>query len=240
MDRVSLQVTEDGSHTLFNAELNETYHSSRGAMAEAQHVFIDSGFDVEFAQVTGRLNILEIGFGTGLNALMTLGRVTELAQSQPANSLPQVYYQSLEPYPIADFIIQQLNYTALLPERFGELFAAIHHAEWHHPEVLSPQFTIEKTMTTLEQFNAAAHTFDLIYFDAFAPNKQPDVWCPDNMQKCFELLKPNGMLVSYCANGQFKRNLKAAGFMVKPHPGALGKREMTRAWKISRESRQLK
>ncbi|KFZ38853.1 hypothetical protein HR45_00140 [Shewanella mangrovi] len=230
MDQVSLQLTEDGSHTLYNAELDETYHSNRGALAEARYVFIESGFAVVLPHITQQLNILEVGFGAGLNALMTLGYLDELT-AQRAGDIPQVHYVSLEPFPITAQLAQQLNYPALLPTRYFSLFDAIHQAAWNTQVRLSQQFAIEKRVVALEQFEGCPASFDLIYFDAFAPSKQPDVWSLANFQKCFALLKPDGMLVSYCANGQFKRHLKAAGFSVRAHPGALGKREMTRAWK---------
>lgn len=232
MDTVSLQLTEDGSHTLYNAELNETYHSHRGAIAEADYVFIQSGFDAELPLVDENFSILEIGFGTGLNALMTLGHLRQLssALSEPMH-LPLVNYVSLEPYPINNQLIAGLNYPALLPNFYQPLFQQIHRAAWNVPQQLTAKFRLSKLHTTLEAYHSGAASFDLIYFDAFAPSKQPSVWQLDNMQKCYTLLKPNGLLVSYCANGQFKRDLKAAGFIVKKHPGALGKREMTRAWK---------
>ncbi|MCH1925664.1 tRNA (5-methylaminomethyl-2-thiouridine)(34)-methyltransferase MnmD [Shewanella sp. C32] len=230
MDTVSLQLTEDGSHTLYNEELNETYHSTNGAIAEAEYVFIRSGLDAQLPHCSDSLAILEIGFGTGLNTLMTLGHICERRATE---CLPEIRYVSLEPFPIDSGVIARLNYPALLPRLYQSLFTQIHQAAWDQPTQLQTGFSFTKANTTLESYCAAAGSFDLIYFDAFAPNKQPDVWRLSNFIKCFELLKPNGLLVSYCANGQFKRNLKAAGFTVKPHPGALGKREMTRAWKLN-------
>ena len=236
MDTVSLQLTEDGSHTLYNAELHETYHSHRGAIAEADYVFIQSGFDAELPLVHDSFSILEVGFGTGLNALMTLGHLQQLATQSVGlamQALPQVNYVSLEPYPISNELVFGLNYPALLPQFYQPLFQQIHQAAWNVPQQLTANFRLSKVHTTLEAYQAPVSAFDLIYFDAFAPSKQPTVWQFENMQKCYSLLKPNGLLVSYCANGQFKRDLKAAGFIVKKHPGALGKREMTRAWKPS-------
>lgn len=229
MDAVSLQLTDDGSHTLYNLALDETYHSHQGAIAEAEYVFIRSGLDAQLNANSARpLSILEVGFGTGLNALMTLGHI---AQRQMSESLPEIRYVSLEPHPIDEAIIACLNYPTLLPQLYTPLFQQIHHTAWDQPTQLQVGFSLTKAHTTLENYQAPEASFDLIYFDAFAPNKQPDVWSLSNFIKCFALLKPDGLLVSYCANGQFKRDLKAAGFTVKAHPGALGKREMTRAWK---------
>ncbi|WP_417763548.1 tRNA (5-methylaminomethyl-2-thiouridine)(34)-methyltransferase MnmD [Shewanella sp.] len=228
MDTVSLQLTDDGSHTLYNVELNETYHSNNGAIAESEYVFIRSGFDAQLPNCSKTFSILEVGFGTGLNALMTLGHI---CQRQLAEALPDISYVSLEPFPIDNQLIARLNYPAILPSVYAPLFQQIHQAEWEQPTQLQAGFILTKVNSTLERYIASAASFDLIYFDAFAPNKQPEVWGLSNLMKCFALLKPSGLLVSYCANGQFKRNLKAAGFTVKAHPGALGKREMTRAWK---------
>ncbi|BDM63154.1 hypothetical protein NFHSH190041_06060 [Shewanella sp. NFH-SH190041] len=226
MNHVELQLTGDGSHTLFNAEINETYHSHKGALAESRYVFIHAGMDAMLEQ-TQELSILEVGFGTGLNALMTLLRTREFSRVQHI----KVRYTTIEPFPLAQELIDGLNYKALLPEDAAPIFDALHQAPWDQDVEVLPGFILRKVHGRLEDFQGQTDSVNLIFYDAFAPSKQPDVWALDNFRKCFALLQSGGMLVSYCANGQFKRDLKAAGFSVKPYPGALGKREMTRAWK---------
>ncbi|MGI2260557.1 tRNA (5-methylaminomethyl-2-thiouridine)(34)-methyltransferase MnmD [Shewanella sp. GXUN23E] len=227
MNHVELQLTGDGSHTLFNAQINETYHSHKGALAESRYVFIHAGMDAKLEQ-TSDLSILEVGFGTGLNALLTMLRFREFSRVQNI----RVRYVSIEPFPLTKTLIEGLNYKSLLSEDAAPLFDALHDAPWDQDVEVLPGFVLRKVHGRLETYEAAAQSVNLIYFDAFAPNKQADVWALDNFRKCYELMQPDGLLVSYCANGQFKRDLKAAGFCVKPYPGALGKREMTRASKV--------
>ncbi|MGX2954810.1 tRNA (5-methylaminomethyl-2-thiouridine)(34)-methyltransferase MnmD [Shewanella algae] len=233
MKHVSLQLTEDGSHTLFNAELNETYHSHKGALAESRYVFIHAGLE-QVLQDFDHLAILEVGFGTGLNALMTLGKVLELTKARQQSGLAPlpVRYVTIEPYPLSAELIEGLNYKGMLPDWYAPLFDALHAAPWDQDVEVMPGFVLRKVKGKLEQLEWQGEPFNLVYYDAFAPSKQPDVWALDNFKKCYGLLEQGGLLVSYCANGQFKRDLKAAGFQVKAYPGALGKREMTRAWKL--------
>ncbi|MCL1075831.1 tRNA (5-methylaminomethyl-2-thiouridine)(34)-methyltransferase MnmD [Shewanella dokdonensis] len=232
MAQISLQVTDDGSHTLFNSELNETYHSHRGAIAESRYVFIAAGFDAAI-ETFSEVSIFEVGFGTGLNALLTLGHFQQLNQQRQADNKPllTVRYVSVEPYPLAQDLLHHLNYKQLLAPSYAPLFDMLHAAPWEQASELLPGFWLTKCHTRLEQIALSPQQFNLIYFDAFAPNKQPDVWRQENLAKCYQLLQAQGLLVSYCANGQFKRDLKAVGFTVKAYPGALGKREMTRAWR---------
>ncbi|MFQ6372917.1 tRNA (5-methylaminomethyl-2-thiouridine)(34)-methyltransferase MnmD [Shewanella sp. YIC-542] len=232
MDTVTLQVTDDGSHTLFNAALNETYHSHQGALAESRYVFIDAGLAENLKTFTAPA-ILEVGFGTGLNALLTLGYIQALNQQRQAANQPvlQVHYLSIEPFPLARPLLERLNYKQLLAPCYAPLFDALHDAPWEQATEIIPGFWLTKCQNTLQQQPLPAQQFSLVYFDAFAPHKQPEVWQRENFAKCYQALQPQGMLVSYCANGQFKRDLKAVGFTVKAYPGALGKREMTRAWR---------
>ncbi|QUN06319.1 tRNA (5-methylaminomethyl-2-thiouridine)(34)-methyltransferase MnmD [Shewanella yunxiaonensis] len=232
MEQVTLQVTDDGSHTLFNASLNETYHSHKGAIAESRYVFIGAGFD-EIINTFNALAIFEVGFGTGLNALLTLGHFQQVNQQRQMQHLPllTVRYISIEPYPLTRELISSLNYKQLLTPEYSPLFDALHDCPWEQATELVPGFLLTKCRRRLEQVSLPEQQVNLIYFDAFAPNKQPEVWQSENLGKCYGMLQPGGLLVSYCANGQFKRDLKAVGFNVKAYPGALGKREMTRAWK---------
>ncbi|QSX29552.1 tRNA (5-methylaminomethyl-2-thiouridine)(34)-methyltransferase MnmD [Shewanella cyperi] len=227
MTDIRLEVTADGSHTLVNTALAESYHAFNGALTESLYVYIDSGL-CALAEHTQEVRILEVGFGTGLNVLLTLQKARELGL--------RVHYTSLEPYPVAEALLAHLNYPAQLASLYpaaplADDFAAIHQAPWDAPVKLNGDFVLHKRAQGLESLPLDAAAANLIYFDGFAPSKQPELWGADNCRKCFALLDAPGLLVTYCANGQFKRDLRAAGFRVQPHPGALGRREMTRAWK---------
>ncbi|MCF1439176.1 MAG: tRNA (5-methylaminomethyl-2-thiouridine)(34)-methyltransferase MnmD, partial [Shewanella sp.] len=215
MNHVELQLSGDGSHTLFNTQLNETYHSHKGALAESRYVFIHAGMDAKLEH-TSELSILEVGFGTGLNALLTMLRFREFSRVQNI----RIRYVSIEPFPLSKALIEGLNYKSLLPEDAAPLFDALHDAPWDQDVDVLQGFVLRKVHGQLETYEGIAGSVNLIYFDAFAPNKQADVWALDNFRKCYELMQPDGLLVSYCANGQFKRDLKRAGFSVKPYPGA--------------------
>lgn len=211
--------SEDGSFTLFLPSLKETYHSRHGAIQESQHVFIQHGLS-HLLKSTSTINLLEIGLGTGLNALLTLKEQLKLSF--------QINYHSLEPFPLATEITSQLNYadSSLLAH-----FDQIHQCPWDKDIVLSSGFTFRKFKTRLQDFESPEAFYHLIYFDAFAPGKQPELWEKEIFDKLYRLAAPGALLVTYCAQGQFKRHLKAAGFKVEALPGPPGKKEMTRAFK---------
>lgn len=217
-----LIVTQDGSHSLLREDLNETYHSFHGAWSESTYVFVEQGL-AHFHSLTGKtaLAILEVGFGTGLNALLAW----QYAQTHHLN----LHFQTLEPWPVPPALYAQLNYGEHAQHR--EMLRQLHEADWKTTEHMDGQFTLTKHPLPLEQFETADR-FELIFFDAFAPSKQAEVWSLDNLRKCFELLKLGGMLTTYCAQGQFKRNLASVGFQVEILRGALGKKEMVRAVKV--------
>lgn len=222
MSNLKIIISEDGSSTIFNETLNETYHSTHGAITESKHVFIKHG--LEFGRIhSQQLEVLEIGMGTGLNLLLSLEY--SLQHSFPIN------YHTLEPFPLSQEIINQLNYEREInnPLIKGELIR-IHEYPWETEVKINEHFILNKTLCKLESFKPSK-SFDLIFFDAFAPKKQPEMWDLQNFTKLFSLVKPGGFLVSYCANGQFKRNLKQAGFTIESLPGPPGKFEMTRAYK---------
>jgi tRNA U34 5-methylaminomethyl-2-thiouridine-forming methyltransferase MnmC len=227
MRKIKLIETEDGSHSLYVPELNETYHSFHGALQESEHVFIKSGLQYLLEkETTSQINIFEVGFGTGLNALLTL---------RLALSKPDVFfsYTTIEPFPLAEEIIDSLNYPQILKDdSFSEHFEKLHNAGWDDFHSIIPNFKIKKIKTTLQELPPEKN-FHVIYFDAFAPNKQQELWTDHMMQKCYDLLLPGGILSTYCAQGQFKRNLKSAGFQVETIPGPPGKKEMVRAQKPS-------
>ena len=219
--------TEDGSHTVHSDKFDATYHSSHGSIQETQTVFINAGFKYICNQGFSQISILEIGFGTGLNALMTWLE----AKKQPLS----VLYHSLELYPIGIETARKLNYPELLkaPES-EEIFMKMHAAEnltvfIPISNVNSLDFQLKIKNFELENFDPIYH---LVYFDAFAPNVQPQLWQEAFLQKMYDSLIPGGVLVTYCAQGAFKRALKAVGFRLDPLPGPIGKREMTRAIKL--------
>jgi tRNA U34 5-methylaminomethyl-2-thiouridine-forming methyltransferase MnmC len=221
---ISLILSSDGSHTLFNPVLNETYHSKNGALQESIHVYIEYGL-LAFSDQSD-INVLEIGFGTGLNALLTWNKAEELRL--------KVEYHTLEPFPLNKEITDQLNYPALMHEPLAaERFNKIHTCAWEEKNVLSEYFTIYKYKSTLEEKSLPVNTFDVCYFDAFAPNRQAEVWVEENFKKIFDSLVEGGILTTYCAQSAFKRTLKTVGFEVESKKGPLYKKEMTWGRKLN-------
>lgn len=211
----SIIQTSDGSHTIHVEELDETYHSRHGAAQEAKHVFIDHGLN--FIQGKSEpIEIFEMGFGTGLNAWLTA-----ISTSFP------VRYTGLEAFPVEKEIYEQLNYA----ESNKEIYKAIMTAEWESWNEISNQFQLLKIHDKLETVSLLKEHYDLIFYDAFGPRAQEELWGLDPIKKISNSLKVGGVLVTYCAQGQFKRNLKACGMEVQSLPGPPGKREMTRAIK---------
>jgi len=222
---MNLQVrkTNDGSTTLFAPELNEHYHSVHGALQESLHVFIKMGLEATMARLAD-VRLLEVGFGTGLNALLTLQHTLV--------SKATVHYHTLEKYPLPLEVVNQLRFQDfILNPELLDFFQPLHAAPWQEVVSLTPHFHLLKLKVDLEAFAPAPASYDLVYFDAFAPEKQPHLWTDAIFQKLHDCLAPGGNLVTYCAKGSFKRSLKAAGFTVEALPGPPGKREMTRGVK---------
>ncbi|MCC6837032.1 MAG: tRNA (5-methylaminomethyl-2-thiouridine)(34)-methyltransferase MnmD [Bacteroidia bacterium] len=212
--------TADGSHSLYLKELDEHYHSVHGAIQEGIHVFINAGLQ---ACNKEKISILEIGLGTGLNALLTLMEVERSGK--------QVHYTAIEAFPLEEQLIAQLNYVQVLKaEELTEQFKHIHASAWGQEQTISKQFTLLKLEGQL-QTTVFPATYDLIYFDAFGPRVQPEMWTEEIFSKMFAVLAPGGILVTYCAKGEVKRTLKKVGFVVETLPGPPGKREMVRARK---------
>ena len=217
--------TEDGSHTLFSKTFNEIYHSRRGAIEESNHVFIDAGLKHVLQSKTD-ISILEVGFGTGLNALLTA--------LEAQNTSSQLKYFGVEPFPVPLEIIEQLNYQQLVTNADAQsLYHQLHQSEWNKWETITDGFQLYKAQSTIESLfsnnnNTSLPVFDLVYFDAFAPSKHPEIWTPEVLQGIRQQLAQGAVLVTYCAKGQFKRDLKAAGFELESLPGPHFKREMTR------------
>jgi tRNA U34 5-methylaminomethyl-2-thiouridine-forming methyltransferase MnmC len=219
MSSVTIITTSDGSHSLLNSSLNETYHSVHGAIAESKHVFIQQGLECWFQQNMERdLRILEIGFGTGLNVLLTLLR------SQSLNKI--IYYESWEAFPLEASIVQQLNYGEQLGA--SDWFSKIHEASWNKPVPMTPYFRLQKVHGDVLT-SPVSGSFDLVYYDAFAPSKEPSMWTMEILQKIRNSMAPGGILVTYCAKGQLKRDLRTLGLIVETLAGPPGKKEMVRA-----------
>jgi tRNA U34 5-methylaminomethyl-2-thiouridine-forming methyltransferase MnmC len=213
--------SKDGSHTLFLPHLNETYHSLHGAIIESEYVFIKMGLEI-VADKKDEIHIFEVGFGTGLNALLTF------FYSQSSGK--KIVYHTLEPFPIPARIYENLNYIQLLGrEDLKAAFLKMHQCESGKAIELSDNFSFVRYESTLENFSNPALNIDLVYYDAFAPSKQPEVWSKENLTKIKDSMVSSGVLVTYCASGQFKRDLKEIGFVVEVLQGPPGKKEMTRA-----------
>lgn len=212
-------ITKDGSSTLYSPGFDEHYHSVHGAIQESMHVFIRSGLDL--LRDKACVKILEMGFGTGLNALLTYF----CAGNQ------QIDYSALEAYPLVYEQVELLNYPAesKFPDASG-VFRLIHEAEWGHPAVISEKFTLEKIHIRLEEFRTEKK-FDLIYFDAFAPTSQPELWEDVILAGIYQMVSPGGIFVTYSAKSSVRRGLISAGFVVEKIPGPPGKREMLRGRK---------
>jgi len=221
--KTEIRQTKDGSATLYVPALNEHYHSVNGALQESLHVFIRAGLDYKLTQKE-EVRLLEIGFGTGLNALLSLQQF----RLHPV----RVQYDTLEKYPLSADLIADMHFEKfILNPELLDFLPFLHQAPWQDPVSILPNFELRKIQADLTTYDLPENYYDLIYFDAFAPEKQPELWTDAIFLKLYESLQAGGVLVSYCAKGSFKRSLKAAGFTVEALPGPVGKREMTRAVK---------
>lgn len=211
-----LVLTEDGSHTIFDPRFDQHYHSIHGSLQESYRIFIELGLD-PFLPTTDTVRVFEMGLGTGLNALLTW-RWAETHQRP-------VHYVSIEAYPISDSEAQQLNYEDLVGQRG---LPHIHQAAWGTPLRLSPYFTFLKHHTLLQDFSAGGTLFDVIYYDAFAPRTQPELWTADMFAHVATFTRIGGHLVTYCAKSDVQRALRSAGFRVEKHRGPWSKRHVLR------------
>lgn len=213
--------TADGSDTIAIPEMKVSYHSKHGAIQESTHVFLDAGLQY-CTQTLGKtsLNILEMGFGTGLNCLLTA--------IQARDKQYQIQYHTLEAFPLLPNEIASLNHGTVLNEQ--DLFLAIHKASWEIPQMIQPGFQLIKYQQSLARFELSVG-IDCIYYDAFAPSAQPKLWTTQIFEKLYSFLAPGGLLVTYCSKSVVRHAMKAAGFRVTKIPGPYGKREMVRAFK---------
>lgn len=213
--------TNDGSKTIYIHEMDENYHSTHGAIQEALHVFIENGLKTLDKKT---VSIFELGFGTGLNALLTL----QYAQQNSIN----IFYHGIEAFPIEKELIDSLNYVELTGAKFQSEFELLHQSTWSEKNQISLKFELLKTQSKIEDFKLNKEKYDIIYFDAFGFRAQPEMWELSILEKMYHMLNRGGVLVTYAARGQFKRDLKTLGFEVESLPGPPGKREMTRAIKV--------
>jgi len=214
-------LTKDGSHSISVPELDVTYHSTHGAIQESQHVFIDAGLNAVQRTAASSLSILEMGLGTGLSVLLTL---------ISAGGRP-IRYTAIELYPLEPELINSLNYCQEL-QRMDLLqpFESIHSSEWNTEHLINKDFIFRKIKDDLHTV-PLDEKFDLIYYDAFAPSVQPDLWITEIFRKLIEATAPGGILVTYCSKSVVRRAMKAAGWIIEKIPGPYGKREMVRAKK---------
>ncbi|UKM63529.1 tRNA (5-methylaminomethyl-2-thiouridine)(34)-methyltransferase MnmD [Flavobacteriaceae bacterium GSB9] len=227
-------ITGDGSATIHIPEWNEQYHSKHGAIQEAYHVFIKHGLehvcDVERSgNANPTVSILEIGFGTGLNAFITFLEAEKLQQS--------INYVGIEAYPVSSEEISKLNYSNVLKtENSAVIFKKIHEVNWDEKHAISSAFSLTKRQQFFSDINDK-NAYHLIYFDAFGARVQPELWTEDIFKSMYNTLKIGGVLVTYSAKGSVRRAMQSVGFSVEKLPGPPGKREMLRATKHATTSK---
>ncbi|HPW97945.1 MAG TPA: tRNA (5-methylaminomethyl-2-thiouridine)(34)-methyltransferase MnmD [Flavobacterium sp.] len=211
--------TNDGSTSIYLPDWNESYHSKHGAIQEANHVFIKNGLSLFEGKP---VSILEIGFGTGLNALITYYESLKNQQT--------IHYVGVEAYPVSIEEVVQMNYPTEINSSLNDAFQLLHTSNWETEIQFNSNFTFKKRKQFFQEIKDS-NTFDLIYFDAFGYDKQPELWSVVIFKSMFDALKKNGILVTYACRSILKRNMIEAGFKVEKLPGAPGKREMLRAIK---------
>jgi len=221
---IQIAITEDGSHTLYNNTLGEHYHSTHGAIQESQHIFIEAGLNA-LEKKSGSINILEIGFGTGLNALLTYQELETKAY--------KINYVAIEPFVLDKSIYTQLNYADLLNNKtLLDIFIKMHEIPCDVPHFISDNFILNKIEGKLQELELSENAFDLVYFDAFSPEIQPELWDKEIFKILYTSMKNNSILTTYSAKGIVKRALKSAGFEIENLPGPIGKRQIIRAKKV--------
>lgn len=214
-----LIITEDGSSSIYTEEFGENYHSGFGAINESMHIFISCGLDYIKKKA---IRILEVGFGTGLNAYLTLHRSIERDIS--------IHYLGIEKYPLHKAEWESLNYTDIIPQSNPGEFELLHSSEWEEWSSINNFFNLLKTCQALEDFQTPLK-FDLVYFDAFSPDIQPELWTLDIFRKIYNSMNAEGLLLTYTSKGQVKRNLTEVGFRIERIEGPKGKRHILRAFK---------
>jgi len=211
-----LILTEDGSNSLYVPEIDECYHSSHGAIHESRHIFIEAGLK---QCRKSEINVLEVGFGTGLNAFLTM--------IEAERSGKQIQYVSLEKYPVETEKALRLNYPEELSPEKRSFFELMHISAWNEKIQITPFFSLEKIKTDFTQYTPE-HKFDVIFFDAFSPEKQPEMWTQERFELIYKHCNHGAILTTYCAKGVVRRSMQVAGFIVERLAGPPGKREILR------------
>ena len=219
MNSVVQTTTADGSHTLYVPTINESYHSVYGAIGESTFIFIEHGLR---ACTKNDVKVLEVGFGTGLNALLTALEASRTGKN--------IHYTTLELHPVTLQQVRQLNYPSLLADS-GDLFEKIHASAWETDAVISAHFVLHKMKADFTVCSLPG-MYDMVYFDAFSPEKQPEMWTASCFEKIAAHCLPDAVLTTYCAKGSVRRTLQQVGFHVERLPGPSGKREIIRGIKI--------
>lgn len=213
--------TGDGSKTLFIPEMDEQYHSVNGARTESEHVFLGKGY---LHHPSKSPIVFEVGFGTGLNALLTAHAAENMQR--------KTTFVSIEKYPLDFDLVKQLNYGKLISPQAEQLFNKIHEAEWGEKTTISKYFKLLKIEGDLTNYQfQISDTFDIVYFDAFGPDKQPALWEPEIFRKIYDASVTNSVFVTYSAKGRIRRQLRDCGYLMERLPGPPGKREMLRGTK---------
>ena len=213
--------TADGSSSIYLEEMDEHYHSKHGAIAESEHIFVKNGLLSK--RTVNSIDIFEVGMGTGLNVM------TSLKATNTYNL--NVNYSAIEAFPIKLEELKHINFDSEL-EMDASLFDKIHTSKWNEPIEFFPNFFLTKYFVKMQELDLQKDLFDIIYFDAFAPEKQPEMWTEEIFERLFDSLKEEGILVTYCVKGEIRRRLQKIGFTIEKLPGPLGgKREMCRATK---------
>lgn len=215
-----LLITSDGSHTLFVPTIDESYHSTHGAIQESRHIFIEAGLK-QCAKL--EIRVLEIGFGTGLNAFLTL------LEAEKSNR--RIHFTTLELYPVVIEKALQLNYPEELASENRLDFEKMHTSAWNEEIQITPYFSLKKIKTDFTS-HPFENKFDVVFFDAFSPEKQPEMWTLQQFEKIYESCNSRAILTTYCAKGIVRRAMQSAGFSVERLPGPKGKREILRGRKV--------
>jgi tRNA U34 5-methylaminomethyl-2-thiouridine-forming methyltransferase MnmC len=224
---MSYQETKDGSLTYISPIYNAAFHSRHGAIRESKHVFIQHGLAEKLENNTKKLHVFEMGFGSGLNVLLSI------LYSLKKENKTEISLDTIEKHPLPWDKAKKLDYCSHLTDfkDCQSIFESIHSSTWNEKTLISPGFQLTKIKGDLLTTSLPKEAYDLIYYDAFAPSSQSELWSIQACQLIYDLLKRDGLMTTYCAQGQFKRNLKSVGFLVEALPGPPGKREMTRAIK---------
>jgi len=219
--QTELTKTLDGSYTLYVPEIDEHYHSINGAIQESNHVFINAGLK-ECAKDT--IHVLEVGFGTGLNTFLTMLEAEKSAKN--------IFFTTIELYPIDENKVKSLQYAKQISTENSFDFERLHTANWNETTQLTTHFTLKKNLADFTKIDFDEENFDVIFFDAFSPEKQPEMWTENIFTKLYNASSKNAILTTYCAKGMVRRAMQKAGYLVERISGPPGKREMIRCRKI--------